>query len=301
MTDATDAADLRGEILGIKDWRHPFEIEPGVWVELLKDWFKEWHEWRVRVLMPNIETLVELCVPGGMANTRVLDLGCWDGFYGFEFVKRGALYLKGIDLREENLRQANLITRHFGYDNCDFELINVQDMKSRPGTFDVSLCNGILYHLSAPVEVLKAVGDATRSIIVISTYVTGDDDPDLRLKTENSSAASTGHQDLVTVPSEAALLQMLKWAGFATVLRDIPYPFYERYKGKSFGFYYALKGVDTNTLERIASNLAVRDSYDPKLLESQVVDVHAAMAVPRHRSLREKVAGRLHGAIDKVL
>ena len=304
MTEALDGIDVKQEILSIKDWRHPFEIEPGVWVDLLFDWFKDWHEWRVHVLMPNIEKLVEICVPGGMRNASVLDVGCWDGFYGFEFIKRGARYLKGIDLREENLRQAKLLKRHFGYENCDFELANIQDKQFDEETYDVVIFNGILYHLSAPIDVLKAVGDATRAVVIASTYVTRDPEPDLRLKWDNPSKLSMGHQELVTIPSQSALVEMLKWAGFNTVLRDIPYPFHERYAGSGFGFYYGLKGINATTLERVISELDVRQDYDPELPLSQIVrlepDVKSKPDAESF-SLRKRIAARLHRAIDKVL
>ena len=49
--EALDGVDVKQEILSIKDWRHPFEIELGVWVDLLFDWFKDWHEWRITEIL----------------------------------------------------------------------------------------------------------------------------------------------------------------------------------------------------------------------------------------------------------
>ena len=304
MTEALDGIDVKQEILSIKDWRHPFEIEPGVWVDLLFDWFKDWHEWRVHVLMPNIEKLVEICVPGGMRNASVLDVGCWDGYYGFEFIKRGARYLKGIDVREENLRQARLLKRHSGYENCDFELVNIQDQQFEGEMYDVTIFNGILYHLSAPIDVLKTAGGVTRAVVIVSTYVTDDLNPDLRLKWDDPSKLSMGHQELVTLPSMPALVEMLKWAGFNLILQDIHYPFYERYASSGFGFYYGLKEIDATTLGRVISELDVQETYDPELPLSQIVRLEPGTKPKtdtRSRNLRRKIANRLHWAVDKLL
>ena len=281
-----DKAELRKEILAIKDWRHPFEIEPGVWVELLFDWFKEWHEWRVRQLMPHVERIVGACVHGGMRYATVLDVGCWDGYYGFELLKRGARYLKGIDVREQNLKQAILMKEYFGYEHCDFQVADIQDVVFGEEKYDVVLLNGILYHLSNPIDVLKALGDACGSVMVISTYTTNDRQADLRLKWDNPQKLSMGNKELVTIPSESALIEMLHWAGCTTILRDIPYPFYHRYRDAGFGFYYALKGMDDERTRQLLAALRAREQYDPKLHDSQIVCL-APAAEPATRLLEE--------------
>ncbi|MCP5050160.1 MAG: methyltransferase domain-containing protein [bacterium] len=292
--------NLKNEMLAITDWRHPFEVEPGVWVTLFRDWFKEWHLWRVDTLMPTIETIAAHVLPGGIKGAKVLDTGCWDGFYGFEFLKRGAGHLKGVDLREEAIRRANLVKDYYGYKNCDFEVKNVQDIDRRSEQFDITLMYGILYHLSAPIDVIKRLGDMTRSMLLLSTYASPGPEPVLTLKRENPDKDSTGFQELITTPSQGALIEMLNFAGFDLVLRDYPYPFYERYRGSDFGFFYAVKtsNMEKGKSDALLKQLKVRDAYDPKLKQHQVVRL--TRPEPRALGLKKRIGLKLHGLIDKV-
>jgi len=155
----------------------------------------------------------------------------------------------------------------------------------------------------AAQEALRVVKGEPPAVVIVSTYVTNDPEQDLRLKWDNPPKLSMGPQELVTIPSEAALVEMLKWAGFSTILRDIPYPFYERYADTGFGFYYGLKEMDATTLGRVISKLDVREAYDPELPLSQIVCLEPGAkpkADTKNYSPRRRIANRLHWAIDKV-
>jgi SAM-dependent methyltransferase len=297
-----DKQQLKEEILKITDWRHPFEVEPGVWVKLFRDWHKEWHTWRARTMTPTIETIAGHVIPGGIKNASVLDTGCWDGFYGFELLKRGARYLKGIDLREEAIRRANLLKAYFDYTRCDFETGNIQDIDPHKETFDITLMYGLLYHLSAPIDALKKLGRMTGSMLLLSTYASGEPFPCLKLKWEDPGKDSMGFQELVTTPSEAAVVEMLHFAGFDTVLRDYPYPFYERYRGSDFGFFYGIKSnaAGKDKIHAIFNDLNVRESYNPKSKQSQVVHLKSFDPGMEKRSAGKRIGLKLHGIIDKL-
>lgn len=293
---------VKDEILKIEDWRHPFEVEPGVWVKMFRDWFKQWHLWRVENLMPSIETIARHVLPDGIKGARVLDTGCWDGYYGFEFLKRGAGYLKGVDLREEAIRRANLIKEYYGYKDCEFQVKNIQDMAAGKESFDITLMFGILYHLSAPIDVVKALGDMSGSMMLLSTYAFQDDEPVILLKRENPDKDSTGFQELITTPSEKAVIEMLDFAGFDLVLRDYPYPFYEKYRGSDFGFFYAIKtaGVDKQKIAALLDKLNVRDTYNPKLKEHQIVHLRLEDNQAKSLGVKERFGLKLQDMIGKL-
>jgi SAM-dependent methyltransferase len=302
-----DKKEIKAEILKITDWRHPYELEPGVWVKLFRDWHKEWHTWRIETFMPTIETIAGHLIPGGLKNAGVLDTGCWDGFYGFEFLKRGARYLKGIDLREEAIRRANLVKSFFDYTNCDFVKGNIQDIDTANEAFDITLMYGILYHLSAPIDVLKTLGNMTGSMLLVSTYASRDPEPVLKLKWENPEKDSMGFQELVTTPSECALTDMLKFSGFNVVLRDYPYPFFEKYRNSDFGFFYAIKStVGKDKIDAVFKDLHVKESYDPELNQSQIVCLMSPgqcmemKEMKKMKSIRKRTGKKLHGVIDKI-
>jgi len=290
---------LKEELLKIKDWRHPFEVEPGQWVTMFRDWFKDWHLWRVESMMPTIQTIADHVLPNGLNDAKVLDTGCWDGFYGFQFLKRGAAYLKGVDLREEAIRRANLVKEYYGYTGCDFEMRNIQDIDSSRERFDITLMYGILYHLSAPIDVIKRLGDLTASMLLMSTYASPGSEPVLSLKRENPEKDSTGFQELITTPSERAVIEMLDFAGFDLILRDYPYPFYERYRGSDFGFFYAIKtkDVDEKKIQALMERLNVRKEYQPGLKEHQIIRLSLEK---EQKSLKQRIGSKLHGLVDKL-
>lgn len=292
---------IKKEILKITDWRHPYEVEPGIWVELFRDWHKDWHQWRVKVSMPTIEKIASYVISGGLKNARVLDIGCWDGYYGFEFLKRGAKFMKGIDLRAEALRRANLVKDYFDYTDCQFEQHNIQHKQFDNETYDIALMYGILYHLSAPIDVLKRIGDITTSMLLVNSYASGEQMPVLRLKREDPGKDSTGFQELVTRPSQTALVEMLDFAGFDLILRDYPYPMYERYRKSDFGFFYAIKsGGDRDKVRMILKDFNVQETYDPKSKQQQIVRLIRPEPHQGKLSIKKRIGIKLHSTIDKV-
>ena len=53
--------------------------------------------------------------------------------------------------------------------NLEFVKDDVRNI-SKYGSFDVSFCSGLLYHLDKPAEFLQTVADQTKSILVLQTH-----------------------------------------------------------------------------------------------------------------------------------
>lgn len=97
---------------------------------------------------------------------RVLDLACCHGAFAAAFAAAGADVL-GIDGRQDNLD-------HVPPGPARYELCDVRDLsRERHGTFDVTLCLGILYHLEAAdaLRLLAAMRDVTARFAVIDTHI----------------------------------------------------------------------------------------------------------------------------------
>lgn len=294
--------ELKEQLLAITDWRHPYEVEPGLWVTTYRQWHQEWHLWRVQTFMPTIAKIAQYVLPQGLTGARVLDTGCWDGFYGFQFLKHGAAFVKGVDLRQEAIRRANLIKTYYNYTNCDFEVNNIQFMRPGLESFDITLMYGILYHLSAPIDVIKHLGDMTGSMLLLSTYAAPGPEAVLKLKWENTEKDSTGFQELITTPSERAVVEMLHFAGFDLILRDYPYPFYERYRGSDFGFFYALKTkhLEPQKVTALLTSLQVQENYNPRVKEHQIVRLSLPGQDSVAPSLKKRLGLKLHRFIDTL-
>jgi SAM-dependent methyltransferase len=232
------------EILEIKDWRHPYDI-PGQ--TLVKEYYRPWHPWRFSVDKPNLERIL-----GGFEGKRFLDVGCNDGWYSFAYEKEGAEVF-GVDARAEAIRRAELIREYFA-SGANFVCGDVQELTGADRRFaepfDATLFYGLLYHLSDPIGTLNRISAMTSRVIAVQTWMNGEDrKPILRIRKEEVGLPGSGMSEIVTTPSQAAVVMMLKNAGFNRVFRASP-PSYNQIRKLSkktrpswhFGFFYGVKG-----------------------------------------------------------
>lgn len=201
-------------VLAITDWRHPFPVEG---LKLTRPWYAKWHPWRLSVDQPLIKQLV-----GDLKGKRVLDVACNDAWYAFQYAREGAEAV-GIDGRPEPIARGTLIKDHFGLDNLHLTVGDIEDRSLDLGEFDVTLFYGILYHLADPITVLRRLGNITRTVISVQTFIhTLDDEPALKLIREPVEYEGNGLTELVTAPTQAAVADMLQFAGFDRVYRIMP-------------------------------------------------------------------------------
>lgn len=103
---------------------------------------------------------------------RVVDLGCFEGLVSIEFARQSAKNVIGIDSREANIAKANFAKEALGLGNLTFRQDDVINLSKKIyGSFDITLCLGILYHLP-PTEVFKfmeSVYEVTDDIAIIDT------------------------------------------------------------------------------------------------------------------------------------
>ena len=168
---------------------------------------------------------------------------CNEGFFGLEICRRGAKAVVGFDARDVNTEKAEFVKRHFGYVRISFYVEDIGNLTpERFGTFDLTLCLGLLYHLENPMDALRRVRAVTRELCVIDTQVLRKSPPvttawiteDRLVETEdvigiieepdaiwNPAASVTG---MSLVVNRSALLTMLRHAGFREVEQVQPYP-----------------------------------------------------------------------------
>lgn len=100
----------------------------------------------------------------------VLDVGAWDGYFSFEFERRGARRVLAVDVWDEGALQAFLLARdHFG---SKVEHRHLDAHKLSPdliGTFDVVFCAGLLYHLRHPLYGLERIRSVTAGQLILET------------------------------------------------------------------------------------------------------------------------------------
>lgn len=253
------------ELAQITDWRHPYVID-GKPVPLAKPWYAEWHPWRWSVDRP----VIEQALGGSLSGRTLLDTACNDGWYGFQAAAAGAR-VTGIDARAEAVARGRLIAERNEVANIDFLVGNLENRDVLSGTFDASLFYGILYHLADPIGVIARMGEVTDRIMCLQTFIHAlDPSPTLHLLRESPDLPGNAMTELITTPTQRAIVMMLHNAGFDHVYRAMPVPYRAKPTGSraywQWAFFYGVKGAPletSRTLRRIGEFDAPLNSFGP--------------------------------------
>lgn len=100
-----------------------------------------------------------------LSNSRVLDIGCSEGYYSFEISRMGAKEVIALDLNELRLKKAEFVKEVKGIDNVTFKNINVVDISnSAMGHFDLVMCFGFLHRFPDIFALLKKLTSMSDTI-----------------------------------------------------------------------------------------------------------------------------------------
>jgi tRNA (mo5U34)-methyltransferase len=101
-----------------------------------------------------------LQVPDRLDGCRVLDIAPWNGFFGFECLRRGAAELVSLGPDDPDVTGYNKTRDLLQIDNCRYIRAGVYDLSPElHGQFDVVLFLGLIYHLRHPLLALDRIFD----------------------------------------------------------------------------------------------------------------------------------------------
>lgn len=103
--------------------------------------------------------------PDDMTGKSVLDIGCKQGFFCFEALKRGATKVLGVDVDPESIKKARLLADCLGVE-ASFELLDIEKDPIHE-TFDYVLCLNVLHHLNNPISVLDKLAAMTHERVIL--------------------------------------------------------------------------------------------------------------------------------------
>ncbi len=154
-------------------------------------------------------------LPDDLRGKRVLDIGCWDGFYSFEAERHGAQVV-AIDVQPSE--KFPIAHRALG-SRVQFHEMSVYELsRDRLGSFDIVLFLGVLYHLRHPLLALERVCEVTREVAVIETHAIDNLFDTSHPVMEFYELDELGGQyDNWWGPNSQCLLRMARAAGFARV------------------------------------------------------------------------------------
>jgi tRNA (mo5U34)-methyltransferase len=198
-------------------WFYPHDLGQGIVVQPTDSQRGKTDPARFRAKhAPYWKAILQGC-GGSLEGLRVLDAGCFEGYWTIEAAKAGAAEAVGFDLRPEHVEQARFVARAVGLPNARFEVCDLFDLE-RLGTFDVIFLFGVLYHVDRPVELLQKARSICRRLLVVNTKILPLDEPVLQVRYEDpGQELNAATHPLVMVPSASAVVRMMRHAGFREV------------------------------------------------------------------------------------
>jgi SAM-dependent methyltransferase len=113
----------------------------------------------------------------GRDDLRVVDLGALDGGVSFELAREG-WQTTGVEGRQSNFENAELIRAYFGLENLRFLHRDVKTLDAaEDGLFDAIVCCGLLYHLDDPFTFVRQMAGmlAPGGLLFLDTCVEPDE------------------------------------------------------------------------------------------------------------------------------
>ena len=103
----------------------------------------------------------------------MLDIGAWDGYFSFEFERRGAARVLAIDTHswDHGALDCFLFARERLSSKVEFRRMDVHELDpDQVGRFDLVFCAGVLYHLRNPLIGLERIRRVTRDRLILETH-----------------------------------------------------------------------------------------------------------------------------------
>lgn len=172
-------------------------------------------------------------------DASAIDIACSEGWFAHRLGGWGAAHVHGIDVREVNIRRAELVREHYGIDpsRLTFEVGDALSLDpDSVGRFDVVLMIGLIYHLENPIAALRIARALTRGLCVVEAQVTEQNTPissgvgvtdeyeqldaswAAKFEPAQDSHPIASHGGVISlIPNLAALVQAMEVVGFRDV------------------------------------------------------------------------------------
>ena len=162
-TASTDA-ERRALLLELSPWRKgPFDVG-GVHIDA---------EWRSDLKWQRVAAAIE-----PLADRRVLDVGCGNGYYALRMVEDGAAAVLGIDPTLLYVMQFLAVTTHRGNLPVAVLPLRLEELPDACRAFDTTFSMGVLYHQRSPIEHLRQLRGTLRhggQLVLETIFIPGEE------------------------------------------------------------------------------------------------------------------------------
>lgn len=229
-------AQIEAGLERLAPFHHNIELPHGLRTHLPAHSRRRLDEIRVAELVAQAwPALLEAC-GGSLAGLRVIDPACNCGGFSFQAAASGAAQVVGIDVTDRYLEQARFLRQALHCTGVEFRKLPIEEVSEAAiGRFDVALFLGLLYHLENPVLALRRLASVTDRVMLLETKLeprwpeesvwtmefVGETGPESRIATTSLWRRGTVCQ---FAPTARAVVELLQFAGFATVRQLPPLP-----------------------------------------------------------------------------
>ena len=126
-----------------------------------------------RLIRHGWPALLNVC-GGSLEGLDVLDVACNCGGFTVQAARSGAKHVLGFDVVDRYIEQGKFVKAALAQElpGIDFRQLRVEDVSAETvGTFDVTLCFGILYHLQDPVSAMQSIASVTKNVLFVGTRI----------------------------------------------------------------------------------------------------------------------------------
>jgi SAM-dependent methyltransferase len=219
----TATPDLDATVAQLGPWALPFRLdeETSTMSMTLPD--SQLRAQRIMFRRDLITGTVQELLGEDLATTTVLDIGCNNGFFSLDMAHRGAQHVDGIDLRSENIAQAEFLANHYGLDNVAFRVLDA-DALPTDQQWDVVLNLGVLYHVVNPLQFLQQTYRLCRRFAVIDTIChTEPISAFVLLGNKDASRPAEGRETWEFQPTYRGAIDAIHYAGFSDIVEVLGY------------------------------------------------------------------------------
>lgn len=150
-----------------------------------------------------------------LANKKVLDIGCGNGYYMFRASQQKPECLLGIDPSCAFYYSFELLQRFIQNPKLQYDLLRIEDINLFPEFFDVILCMGVIYHQRNPMLAINQLASALTvggELIIESQAIDEKEPLSLFVPTRYAKA-----HNVYFIPSPSCLAAWLKKSGFKNI------------------------------------------------------------------------------------
>lgn len=234
--EVTVTPDLEDELVRRAPWMHPFRLSESVIVGRFKDRvpttvcvssspseeaaamrqaYADYMEgdpyWNVRAAFERV----------GGTGKSFLDIASATGRFSFALADAGAGSVLGVEIRREQVDQAELLRRldgRFANVRFEHEPTSADDPAFREGeSYDVVLSMGLLYHLTDPVTHLRVLRRLAREAVLVETLTHARERDYWLLELEDPQGITKAWGGVSWIPHYADVPELLRRVGFSSV------------------------------------------------------------------------------------